>query len=112
VVVIAGILVAAGFLVPVPTKFTLSVQSQGLTPSVVYHTFPSGTSISFRWTTADGGSVTFSLVDAQGHVLARSTASSGNYTFTADGSGYGFQSYSWLYEVVNVHGSYSAAVLP
>lgn len=110
--VAVGVVVAAGFLVPVPTKFSLTVESQGLTPSVVYRTFPAGTAITFAWTTSDGGSVTFSLVDAQGHVLARSSAPSGNDSFTADGSAYGFQSYSWLYEVVNVHGSYSAAVLP
>ncbi|MCI4322043.1 MAG: zinc ribbon domain-containing protein [Thermoplasmata archaeon] len=112
VLVIAAGIVLAAFLVPIHSTFSLSVVSQGLSPSVVYKTFPANAAITFSWNTSDGGSVSFSLVDSEGHTLAHSSAASGQFSFTADGGSYGFQSYSWLYEVVNVHGQYDAPALP
>jgi hypothetical protein len=111
IVLVVGVVLAA-FLVPVQSAFSLSVVSQGLSPSVVYRSFPANAAITFAWNTSDGGSVSFSLVDSEGHTLAHSSAASGRFSFTADGGSYGFQSYSWLYEVVNVHGQYDAPVLP
>ena len=110
--VIVAVVVLAAFFVPIHSTFSLSVVSQGLTPSVVYRSFPANAAISLDWNTSDGGSVTFSIVDSEGHTLAHSSAASGRFSFTADGGSYGFQSYSWLYEAVNVHGQYDAPALP
>jgi hypothetical protein len=108
---VAAVVLLAGFVLPLPTSFSLSVESVGLTPSVEYRTFPSGAAVTFGWNTSDGRTVTFSLLNSDGRVLASSSEAAGNVSFTADGGAYGFQSYSWLHEVVNVHGTYSEALL-
>lgn len=108
---VAVVVLLAVFVVPYRTSFSLSVESVGLTPSVEYRTFPTGASVTFVWNTSDGRSVTFSLLNSEGRVLASSSASTGNLSFSADGGAYGFQSYSWLHEVVNVQGTYAAALL-
>ncbi|MFI5415598.1 MAG: hypothetical protein ACHQ16_08145, partial [Candidatus Lutacidiplasmatales archaeon] len=97
--------------VPYRTSFSLSVESVGFTPSVEYRTFPSGASVTFGWNTSDGRTVTFSLLNSDGRVLTSSSESTGSVSFTADGGAYGFQSYSWIHEIVEVHGTYSAALL-
>lgn len=110
-IVVAAILATAAFVVPVRTSFALSVESVGFTPSVEYRTFPSGAAVSFAWNTSDGRTVTFSLLNSDGRSVSSSSAAAGNLSFTADGGAYGFQSYSWLHEVVEVHGTYSAALV-
>jgi len=100
-----------GFLVPVRTSFSMSVASSGITPSEADRSFPHGAVVVFSWNTSDGGSVSFSVVDLVGHTLAHASGSSGNFTFTADGNPYGFRSFSLFYEVVNIHGEYTAPVL-
>ena len=107
-IVVAIVVLAVGELVPVSNAFSLSVESQGFTGSTVYHIFPAGAQVTSHWVTDNGGSVTFALVDAQGQALARGSGASGNFSFTSQGGSYGFQSYSWFIEVVNVQGSYAA----
>jgi hypothetical protein len=108
---VAVVVLLAGFLLPYSTSFSLSVESVGLTPSVEYRTFPTGASVHFGWNTSDGRTVTFSLLNSDGKVLASRSAAAGNVSFTSDGGAYGFQSYSWLHEVVDVDGTYSEALL-
>ena len=107
-IVVVVILLAVGELVPVSSGFDLSVRSQGLAPSTVYHAFPANAPVRFHWSTDDGQAVTFTLVDGDGHALASSRGPSGNFSFRSQGGSYGFQSYSWFIEVVSVEGSYDA----
>ncbi|HKV89769.1 MAG TPA: hypothetical protein VJQ43_01055 [Thermoplasmata archaeon] len=111
VAVVATIVLAAALVVPVRTSSSLSVASEGLTPSVEYRDFPAGSPVRYGWGTEDGRTVTFTVLDSQGHPLDRVMASSGNGSFVADGKPYGFSSYSWLPEVVDIHGSFAAPVL-
>jgi hypothetical protein len=109
--IVAVVLLVAAFEVPVTSDFTLSVRSEGLTASVEYRTFPAGADVTFAWNTSDGRTTTFSLVGPDGQVLSSTSASRGNGSFVASAEPYGFQSYSWLPEVVNVEGSYASPEL-
>lgn len=111
VVAVVVILLVILALVPIPHSFSGTLASTLLIPARQSLTFPDGSSVSFSWSTTNGGSVAFDLVNSAGTTVYSETAPSGSYTFTADGSAYLFESAALVSETVQFSGTYSIPLI-
>lgn len=101
--------VQSGPIHPVPTSqsFSFSIQNPGSVTQRACspYTFSNVGTVSFSWYTANGGTVTFTVVDSTGTQLYSSDASTGSGSFTAyGGESFEFCAYDWSAEGVNVQG--------
>jgi hypothetical protein len=105
------LLIVAFTVVPVPHGFSATVSSSWDAEGPATESFPSGSTVSGMWSTADGFAVTFNITDAAGHSVYFADASFGSFSFTASNSPYTMKSSSLFSETISVSGSYSSPVL-
>lgn len=98
-------------LVPIPHSFSGTLASTLFIPARQSLTFPDGSSVSFSWSTTNGGSVAFDLVNSAGTTIYSETAPSGSYSFTSDGNAYLFESTALTTETVHFSGTYSIPLI-
>jgi hypothetical protein len=111
VVAVVVVVLIALALVPIPHSFSGSLSSTLITPARQSLTFPDDSSVSFSWSTTNGGTVVFDLVNSAGTTVYSETASSGSYSFTADGNAYLFESAAFTTETVQFSGTYSIPLI-
>lgn len=103
-------------LVAVPLPHTTNSSFSISNPGSVSKTYtqseslcPSGATASVSYTTADGKSVTFSIIDPSGGTVWSHDAASGSTSFTVQSCGsYQFGIYDWAGDTVNVNLSLSS----
>lgn len=108
-VVVIVVLVA----IPLPVPFSFGISDPGGATSSTCHTysFDPQASVSFRWSTPNGNTVTFSVINPNGNVIYDQDTTSGSGSFTSIGSGYQFCVYSWDVNSVSVSGTTDQTVL-
>ena len=98
-------------LVPIPHSFSGSLSSALIILSEQSLTFPDGSSVSFSWSTTNGDTVAFDLVNSAGTTVYSETASSGSYSFVANGNAYLFEARSIASATVQFSGTYSIPLI-
>jgi hypothetical protein len=107
VVVIALVLM----FLPIHQTYSIQVSSHGINTYWKSKWIPSGTSVSFSWSTG-AGNVTFVLNNPAGTTIYDTTASSGSYSFSTSGAGtYQFGCMSMQNQTTTINLSYSAPLL-
>lgn len=101
------------FVIPLPYPFSFAISNPGsaVSSTCIDHTFQAGAAVSFTWSSADGSSVTLSVVDPAGHTVYTDDASTGSGSFTAQGSSYQICIYDWNAASVTGSGTADAPFL-
>lgn len=105
--IVAAIAVVILFLmlVPLPLPFNTTLQSYAVDVSRSQLASSNCVSVSGSWSTSNGGSVTFAIVNATGTVVYSADASSGSFSFGGFSGPYMAGAYSILPETVQVSGT-------
>jgi hypothetical protein len=110
-VLIIVVAIAVLALLPVPRPFTEHLTSAYMNPGKATFSPPLGSQITGRWSTADGGSVSFNIEDANANEIYFADSSGGSFSFTASNPPYYFLVNSAPTESISVSGTYSSPLL-
>lgn len=113
VIVIAVGVVIVLFLVPLPLPFYLNISNPGSVTEATCdsYTFDANAGVSFSWSTTDGATVSFTVVDSAHTTIYSEDTSSGSGSFTANGGTYQFCMYDWAADHVGIRGTASQPIL-
>jgi hypothetical protein len=92
-------------LLPLPLQYSTTLQSSVVSPSYSQIGAANCISISGSWSTTNGGSVTFIVVDNSGGTVYSSDASSGSFSMNASNQPYMVAAMSLFPETVQVSGT-------
>jgi hypothetical protein len=111
VIAILFLILVVALIVPVPHNFSENFSTGLLSVGGASLTVPDGSSVQGSWSTNNGGSVTFQISDANGHVVYTADAASGSFGFSATNPPYVFAASAFFSESVSVTGTYTAPLL-
>lgn len=112
VVVVIVVLLVVLFGVPISTSYSETLTATYSTDGVATFSPPSGAHVSGSFSTTDGDSVTFEILDSNHNTVYSADASSGSFTFAASSPPYTFEAITTiLSHTVDVTGHYTAPLL-
>jgi hypothetical protein len=112
VVVVVVVVLVALLAIPISTPYSYSVTATYSTNGVATLSPPSGAKVSGTFTTTDGDSVTFEILDSGHSTVYSDDASYGSFSFTASNPPYTFEAITTiLSHTVDISGHYTAPLL-
>ncbi|MGA8664036.1 MAG: hypothetical protein WB809_03065 [Thermoplasmata archaeon] len=105
------LVMAALLLVPVHQSFSAQLSTSGGGGGFAFESFPRGVHVTGSWTSSSGGPVNFSIQDTSGATIYEVNATSGTFSFTAEGvpfAEYTFWGFAASNSSVAITGSFNA----